>query len=512
MSEGNKAVNRYLTFCCTVVIWLAVAPVLALQQMPEEGQSINGLSLARHFFVLGDHRRVRGQWGSLPVPENWRKPEGRKITLTFAVLPSTSPTPMEPVYFAAGGPGASSIGGFSKNADMLLAIREFADVVLVEQRGAGFSRPLLDCAQSWDFSMDAPLSRSALIEAARERFAACRREWAEQSVDLGGYNTVAYARDIVAVADALGHQRFGLLAYSYGTQIGLELARQYPERLTRAALLGVMGPADSLRDPRDHDAVMRRATELMETDPAAAHYPDLESLTRQTLALLRGESLQVNLTDGSPDQSSYFVLDELTFRQQLVVRLGIRDELAKLPRFMNALLNDTDQQWLRDELENRRRGLIWRRTGPLSLRSAAQHYVTVCAAADPMPRKAAPEGCLLGHTIHLELPEACDAWQVPTLGADFRAIPESDLPILMVSADLDTKTPMEQAERLLPYLRNGVHIVVKNAGHGDLFSAGGAVNERVVAFLRGQPVDTTPIELEPVRFALPENAQTVAAK
>ena len=41
---------------------------------------------------------------------------------------------------------------------------------MVEQRGTGFSRPRLDCAQSWNLSMDAPLERTSLIDVARDRY------------------------------------------------------------------------------------------------------------------------------------------------------------------------------------------------------------------------------------------------------------------------------------------------------------------------------------------------------
>ncbi|NIV76968.1 MAG: hypothetical protein GWN37_19665, partial [Gammaproteobacteria bacterium] len=88
--------------------------------------------------------------------------------------------------------------------------------------------------------------------------------------------------------------------------------------------------------------------------------------------------------------------------------------------------------------------------------------------ADPTPRDYVPSYCVLGHTFHPALPEACDAWQVPNLGDAFRKPPRSRVPVLMFSAELDTKTPMSQAERLMPFLANARHVVLKNAGHDDL--------------------------------------------
>jgi pimeloyl-ACP methyl ester carboxylesterase len=466
-------------------------------------QSDDRLSVKRHYFVLNGLRRVAGQWGELQVPENRTDSRSRQIKVTFGRLPGSAGNAGTPTFFIAGGPGASGIGSFAGNAEWLLPLREFGDLVLVEQRGTGFSRPRLDCAEHWDLPIEAPLKRSELIATARRQFATCRRTWQAEGVDLAGYNTVAYAEDIVAVADALGYRRFAVVAFSYGTQIALELLRSHSHRLSRAVLLGVMGPSDSIRNPMDHDAVLARAAELLRDDEASAVYPDLVSSTAEAVARLRRAPVQVSFPDPESGEPIEFVYDELAYRRQMVTRLGIRDELAKLPRFNRALLAGSDQDWLRSELRTRLRGLLWMRKGPLAMRSAAQHYATVCAAADPAPRDDVPSDCVLGHTFHPALPEACDAWQVPNLGDDFREPPRSDVPVLMFSAELDTKTPVQQAQRLLPHLENARHVVLMNAGHDDLLEVVEEVRARMAAFFSGETVSAAPIVLDPIRFSIP---------
>ena len=156
---------------------LVVVPVSAFSTPGPVSRDADGLSIKRHFFVLNGLRRVPGQWGELSVPENRNDPRSRQINVTFGRLPGVDDAVGEPIFFIAGGPGASGIGSFAGNAEWLLPLRKFGDVVLVEQRGTGFSRPRLDCAERWDFPMAAPLKRSQLIESARQRFAACRRAW-----------------------------------------------------------------------------------------------------------------------------------------------------------------------------------------------------------------------------------------------------------------------------------------------------------------------------------------------
>lgn len=493
---------------------LGVSASLAVAALPvgaawtPSPQGGDGLSVKRHHFVLNGLRRVPGQWGELSVPENRRDPDSRRVTVTFGRIPASAGSAGTALFFIAGGPGASGIGSFAGNAAWLLPLREFGDLVLVEQRGTGFSRPRLDCAERWDFPIDAPLKRSRLIEVAREQFAACRRAWQAEGVDLAGYNTVAYAEDVVAVADALGYRRFGVVAFSYGTQIALELLRSHSHRLSRAVLLGVMGPSDSLRNPMDHDAVLGRAAELLERDEASELYPDLVNSTIAAIEKLRHAPVQVSIPGTDGGEPVEFVFDELAYRRQMVTRLGIRDELAKLPRFNRALIDDTDREWLQSELRNRLQGLLWMRKGPLAMRSAAQHYATVCAGADPAPRDRVPSSCVLGHTFHPALPEACDAWQVPNLGDAFRQPPRSDVPVLMFSAELDTKTPVNQAKRLLPHLSRARHVVLMNAGHDDLLEVVEDVRTRMQAFFSGEEVSASPIVLGPIHFSMPSIRST----
>ena len=372
---------------CISSLLFAVLSTVAFARPAPGLHDAGALSIKRHYFVLNGLRRVTGQWGELAVPENRGNPHSRQIHVTFGRLPGSGRTSDEPIFFIAGGPGASGVGSFAGNAGWLLPLRKFGDIVLVEQRGTGYSRPRLDCAERWDFSITEPLERHVLIESARQRFAACRRAWQSEGVDLAGYNTVAYAQDIVAVADALGYRRFAVIAFSYGTQIALELMRTHSDRLSRAVLLGVMGTADSLRNPMDHDAVLNRAAELLSDDAAAGAYPDLVASTAEVIERLKRKPIEVTIDGEESGEPVEFVFDELAYRRQMVTRLGIRAELAILPRFNRALLSGEDQQWLQAELQNRLRGLLWMRKGPLAMRSAAQHYATVCAAADPAPRR-----------------------------------------------------------------------------------------------------------------------------
>src|SRR5947209_6821559 len=75
--------------------------------------------------------------GDIEVPENREKPDGRRISIFFAVLTANtlSPTP-DPLVMLAGGPGqAASYPG--PLALQFNAVRRHRDIVLIDQRRTG---------------------------------------------------------------------------------------------------------------------------------------------------------------------------------------------------------------------------------------------------------------------------------------------------------------------------------------------------------------------------------------
>ena len=65
----------------------------------------------------------------------------------------------------------------------------------------------------------------------------------------GGYDTGTQANDMVALMDALGHERFAVVGHDTGFAIGYALAADHPERVERVALLELPGALGSIPSP-----------------------------------------------------------------------------------------------------------------------------------------------------------------------------------------------------------------------------------------------------------------------
>jgi pimeloyl-ACP methyl ester carboxylesterase len=64
-----------------------------------------------------------------------------------------------------------------------------------------------------------------------------------------GYDTGTLADDLVALMDALGHQRFAVVGHDTGFAIGYALAADHPERVERVALAEIPGPPGAAPSP-----------------------------------------------------------------------------------------------------------------------------------------------------------------------------------------------------------------------------------------------------------------------
>jgi pimeloyl-ACP methyl ester carboxylesterase len=60
----------------------------------------------------------------------------------------------------------------------------------------------------------------------------------------GTYGWPAHAKDVLAVADALGARTFAVVGQSMGAAVAMEMARMAPDRLTHVVLIDAAGAAD----------------------------------------------------------------------------------------------------------------------------------------------------------------------------------------------------------------------------------------------------------------------------
>ncbi len=435
----------------------------------------------------------------LEVPENRRAEKSRAITLAVLRVRSPLEDPGPPVFFLAGGPGGSSIeavrrfvqGGGARFFEVI-----GGDVVGIDQRGVGLSRPNLETSTVFGLPPGEPgdpeqeLARIAKV---------CREEaarWRAEGVDLDGYNTEESADDIDAVRRALAYEKISLWGESYGTHLALATIRRHGDHVARALLAGPEGPDHTVKLPSYAQEGLERIAQLVAADEQlGAAIPDFLALVETVLDRLEEEPVFVDVDGTRVGIGKYDV------QQALAVEIGVRaEDIARVPAELLAMEQGDFEELARSLLASRRTDGVW------SAMSMAMDAASGMSKERAAQIAAEAPTCLLGDSVTSTFAGTAKAWGVRDLGPEFRAPLHSDVPILFVVGDLDSRTPVRNARELMEHLPNAHLIVVENAGHATPMG----IPELRAAwsdFLNGREVTLTRVDAGPIRFAPPPGVE-----
>lgn len=221
--------------------------------------------------------------GYLSVPEFSDEPDGRTIELLVVIYESVAARPAaEPLVLLLGGPGqevASVLAAFSESSPInYLALLERQDVIVLEQRGIGYSNPSLACSFDAVAGNEPDPETMALADSV-ESYESCAQDLRDDGIDLDAYDTRESAADVDSLRAALGYERVDLLGVSYGSKLALTVMRDFPEAV-RSAILASPVPLQAnvlAGQIVAFDKALKRLFAACERDAACGEdHPDLD--------------------------------------------------------------------------------------------------------------------------------------------------------------------------------------------------------------------------------------------
>jgi prolyl oligopeptidase len=460
-----------------------------------ENESRGSLAVEPYLFRSASGS-VEAELGRLSLPESRRTATSRNIELAFVRFPSTAKKPGPPIVFLAGGPGGSGIEAAKGPLFALFqSLRAVGDVIALDQRGTGMSKPSLDCHEAWRLPYDQPATAERVLAAAVEHSRACAEALRATGIDLTAYNTQESADDLEDLRRALGVPRLSLWSVSYGTQLALMTIRRHEASLDRVVLAGVQGPDQALRLPQEVQNQMREIGRLVQADSqAGATVPDLPALMKRVMERLDREPVTVQMEDTISKTTVSVTLGGFDLRWMTAERLGSRDGIRGLPALFQEMDGGDFSALAKFAFRNRKGWL-----------GSAVPYLMQCATGSSEERLARIRNekgqALLGDVPNFPFPGICQGWGVGELGSELRSPVSSRLPVLMISGTLDSRTSLADAEEVRHGLPNSVHLVIEGAGHGnDLLLSSPEIAQTVMSFLQRQEVRPGRISLAPLTF------------
>ena len=476
-------------------LWLVAMTVLVLASVSAGQPKAGGVVVEQFMFENSQKEIIAAERGRLFVPENRRNPNSRLIELAFVRFKSTAKQPGAPIVYLAGGPGGSGIAAArGARFGLFMAMREFGDVIALDQRGTGASVPNLGCPQPLDFPLDQPPGREALLKLYRDGSRRCAEHWRSKNVDLRGYNTEESADDIESLRVALGAPKISLWGISYGTHLGLATIRRHGRKIERAILAGVEGPDHTEKLPSTYRRHLEDIDRLVAADPEASKLvPDFLGLVHEVVNKLDREPATVEAVDPTTKRRVKVVISGFLFRQLLNNLYGT-DTVPYLPYIFHSA-SKGDYSLVTYILFSDRSSI-----------GSAMHYMMDCASnVSPVRHRRlldeAPD--TLFADINFPFMQVCEAWGSPDLGAAFRLPIQSTVPVLFISGTLDAKTPPGNAEEVRRGFPDSTHLVIDGAVHSDpLFLSSLKIKDAMVEFMGGNKVSATRIVLPPMRFPM----------
>ncbi|MCW2760127.1 MAG: hypothetical protein JWR85_328 [Marmoricola sp.] len=415
--------------------------------------------------------------GSIRVPFDRAHPNGRKLSLAFAVFPHTNPdsTAKDALFASDGGPGASNLVNKGFLQFINEGLTDDRDLFIVDHRGTG-SSGAIDCPELQQIVSDFDAEPNDVLKAVGR----CGQQLGR---DADRYGSGDIAMDIDAVRAALGYQKISMYGLSYAGTFLSAYATRYPGRL-RAVVVDAGTPAT---DPRhswtwgqDIPPAMADVVELacLRAPACAAAQPRASSALARLAAAVRRHPVS-----GTVNVSGLGVRTVKLDEFDLVTVAGDTLNQAELAATAQALKRGDKAPLLRLGGEAMRpfepapseedsagdnvaafcndNDFVWDRTDPVAVRQAK--YRRALAAKGPgafapfSPR---------AWTEHF-LSNYCVFWPAPDRFTP--AVPHdrtlTGVPVLILSGDFDTVVPTRTTRELLRVFPKAVFVRIPGAGH-----------------------------------------------
>ncbi len=441
-----------------------------------------------------DGRGFTADVGTFTVPENRADPHSNIITLSVMRVKSLNPDAGPPIFILAGGPGGSSIANLLDYLGISDYLLELGDLVAVDQRGVGRSRPVLSRRFTRELPLDEPVTRDEMVAAYCEVIEESKAYWREQGVDLAGYTTAEAADDIDAVREALGYPTMRLFGRSYGSHLGLSILRRHGANVASAVLQGIEGPDHTFKTPKQIERGLEDLDALVDRDKALnEEIPSFLSLVRRVLKKFKKGPIPVEVDLGEKLGVRTVAVSKFDVQYWTANSLGRTSSLADVPAVYYAMAHDDFSTVAKFAADLRTVAVV-----------SAMAAVTDCASGLSAARRETiareAKRAVLGDTVNFPYPDVCDCWGMPDLGSEFRGPLKSGVPVLLICGAYDSRTPIANALELIPDLPNSRLVVVRNAGHDPrLFTSPKAV-AAAIAFFRDGTVESEIIDMPEIRF------------
>ncbi len=402
--------------------------------------------------------------GYLVVPEDHSRPGGPTLRLAVAIFKSSDPHPADPVLQLVGGPGSSALQfpGPRYTAASLTEWPRDRDLILLDQRGTGYSQPSLACPEL------NTMANATFLQELR----ACHDRLVREGVNLNAYTTIQNAADVHDLVRALGYRQVNLYGISYGTRLALTVMRLFPADLRSVVLDSVVPPQNILS--AGQTAADQQALDTLFHGCAAStacnqKYPHLQAVFAQLVTELTNKPATVHVRDPRTGQLVPSLLTGDDLVTGVLSALSSTNIIPKLPALIYQVRNHDYAAFL--ELNAA--------SPPASAFSWGMFNSVECSEdmefTTPQGLQASVQGLApeYRHAVLATLQqvyEVCQIWRVQPVPLAQKQAVTSAIPTLILSGQYDPATPPAYGKLAARTLSKSYFFLFPDASHILLYT------------------------------------------
>lgn len=463
--------------------FLMAYTVLYSQNLPK-----HSIEFSPYVFVSDKKDTVHTELGRIEVPENRKDKNSRKITLSFVRFRCTGKQAGAPIIYLAGGPGGSGIqAAKGPRFSLFMALREFGDVIALDQRGTGLSNSIPSCNPPSSIPLEIPSNPSMMLETLTRNANHCISFWKNQGVDVTGYNSNESAEDIEDLRKALNTPTVTLWGISYGSQLAFSYVKKYKKNIDRLILAGLEATGGNIKRPLYmQNFLMRIEEDILQDSVLSKRVPSLRVLMKQVLDHLEANPVITSFKNRNGKETTVSI-------SKFDVQLYTAYFLVKNPSTTRML--PLTYLEMKDGNYQRVAPMIY---GLKSFVSSPDYYgmgllvdaMTGISDATLKRIEAESSNSILEMATNFPFPYLADNLGLPDLGNHYRKETTGNMPGLFLAGTHDGRTYLEDAEKIAANFRHVKLVRVNNGGH-DIFEQSPRVQTLIIDYMRGLDIPDT---------------------
>ncbi len=464
--------------------------------------------------------------GTFYVPRDRSYPNDDLIGLPFVRASQKREAADPPMFMLSGGPGSSLLteGIYAVFSDPMLGpLIATRDIFILEELDSKHSVPSLDCTPFHRLPWRAVVedkTKSDTTNWLRDAIQTCKSDAEADGIDLTKFNSLQMAQDLDAACEAFGYEKIAVYGASYGTLLAQHYARMFGNNLEALILDGAETPttqnwAENRAIAVDF-SIGQLATQCSAEPKCAAEF-DLLSLVQEGIDLFQEGPIPTTYVNPKDETETLtFSISKQSFVEFVFERQSGQISVGSLPAILTLLLADGRASLSEGLGPIIGQAALEARDTPAGNLASLMHFTVVCSE-DPVNStedvKTTPDtseyASLFSGLVGEQYNTACETLALPELSPDTDEPLRADVPTLILTGQLDARTPAFLADKVEESLPNAQQFVFPSGTHVQIGEFNRCAASLLVKFLADvSNVVSAPClnELEPVNFVLPDGS------